>query len=114
MRRVLSLLALASLAFAPAPFPKSERPVHESEQAKRVRLLHECRRRLDELGVQWQVVAGPHGDVGRFRVRVATRAGTLGMSGDHPVEGGDLAGTLRRLADQAGEFWHKAHAESQQ
>jgi hypothetical protein len=36
-----------------------------------------------------------------------------GMSGDRPVNG-DLAGALRRLAEQAGEFRLKAHAESQQ
>jgi hypothetical protein len=112
MRRIVLTFTLLSLAFAPAPFPRTERTAHESEQAKQVRLLHECRRRLDELGVKWQVVAGPRGNVVRFRVRVTTRNGAWGMNGDHPVEGGDLAGTLRLLADQVGDFAREAAADN--
>jgi hypothetical protein len=58
------------------------------------------------------VVAGPRGDAVRFNVRVVTRDATWGMNGDHPVDG-DLAGTLRRLAEQAGKFRLKVHAERQ-
>jgi hypothetical protein len=91
--RILTLLlALSALAFAPAPFPKSERPAaRESEQMRRDRLLHECRRRLDELGVKWRLE----------RQSVIFNAqqpnGGGGMAGSWGVQGGDLTGTLRRI-----------------
>jgi hypothetical protein len=94
MRRIVLTLTLLSLAFAPAPLPKAARPVRESEQAKQVRLLNECRRRLDGLGVTWQVVAGPRGDVVRFSVRVVTRNATWWTNGDAPVAGVRKEGRL--------------------
>jgi hypothetical protein len=110
MRRVVLTLTLLSLAFAPAPFPKAQRPARESEQTRQERLLRECRRRLDELGVKWQVVAGPRGDVVRFRLRMRMPNGTWGMDGERPIEGGDLTGALRWIAERTGEFAQKALA----
>jgi len=48
---VTLLLAAPSLAFAPAPFPKTERPAERKSEAAQLR---ECLRRLDELGVSWR------------------------------------------------------------
>lgn len=102
MRRIALplLLALASLAFAPAPFQKAERRDRESPEQKRRRDLAECRRLLDGLGVKWQVVPGPRGDVVRFGVRGASPGGGWSASGERPVRGGDLAATLRAIAGQ--------------
>jgi hypothetical protein len=93
MRRIALPLAFAllSLGFAPAPFPKAARPARESEQRKQDRLLRECRRRLDELGVRWRLER--HSVV--FSVRHPSGGG--GMGGSYGVDDGDVAGTLRRV-----------------
>jgi hypothetical protein len=74
---LLLLLAVLSLGFAPAPFPKSERPARESEQTRQERLLRACVRRLDELGVCWTL-----------------RVGSVGFSVQHPGGSGDLRGSV--------------------
>jgi hypothetical protein len=55
MRRIVltPLLAVLSLAFAPAPFPKAERRPREPEH---VRQVWEYDARLRELGVTWELV----------------------------------------------------------
>jgi hypothetical protein len=90
-------LAVLSLAFAPAPFPKSER-ARESEQTRQARLLNECRRRLDELGVRWRLER--HSVV--FYVRHP--GGNSGLGGDYGVDDGDVASTLCRVVVRAEEF----------
>ena len=97
MRRIVLTLTLLSLGFAPAPFPKTDRTPHETEQAKQVRILNQYRRALDELGVKWQVVHEPNRDVVRYSVRVATPNGGWGMRGECIVLNDDLTDTLRRL-----------------
>jgi hypothetical protein len=100
MRRLALLLlplVVAPVVGAPAPFPKAERRPRESEQAKRDRLLHECKRRLDELGVKWRLerqsvifnVQHPNGG---------------GMGGSWGVQNGDLTGTLRRVVARVEQF----------
>jgi hypothetical protein len=98
MRLLAVTLALAvlSLAFAPAPFPKAERPARESEQRKQERLLYECRRRLDELGIEWRL----EGHSVTFIVR---RPGG-GMGGSYGVQRGDVAGTLRQVVASVEEY----------
>jgi hypothetical protein len=88
----LCLLALSSLAFAPAPLPRRDR---EAPHKRQERLLAECVRRLDELGVKWQAEDRD----GRRSVRftVAHPSGNSGMGGDFTVHGGDLPGALRRV-----------------
>jgi hypothetical protein len=110
MRRIVLtlLLALLSLGFAPAPFPKAERPpARESEQARRDRLLYECRQRLHELGVEWRVEERGDRRSVRFSVRHPGGKGTLG--GDWGVSGGDLTRTLRQVVVRVEEFLGLAH-----
>jgi hypothetical protein len=92
MRRIVLTLpfVLLSLAFAPAPFAKPQRSPRETEQAKRDRVLHECRRRLDELGVTWRLDRQSV----FFNVRHPNGGG---MGGSWGVRAGDVAGTLRRV-----------------
>jgi hypothetical protein len=99
MRLVAMTLAFAllSLAFAPAPFPKAERQ-GESEQRKQERLLRECRRRLDELGVKWRL----QGDSVVFSFRQPVGSGQIG--GSWGVDDGDVARTLRRVIVLAEEY----------
>src|SRR4051794_6607320 len=68
------LLALSSLAFAPAPLPK-----RETAQQREKREVAECARLLGELGVKWSVAAGRGGQVVRYFVEVsqATRSGSM-------------------------------------
>jgi hypothetical protein len=93
MRRIaLTLsLCLVSLGFAPAPFPRAERPIPPTQQQ---RALAECVRRLDELGVQWQVLADQHGPTVHF---AASRPGRS-LSGSRCVAEGGLPETLREVA----------------
>jgi hypothetical protein len=99
MRLVLLTLAFAvlSLGFAPAPFPKAERPERESEQTRRSRLLRECQRRLDELGVRWRLERSSV----VFSVRHPSGGG---MGGSYGVDDGDVAGTLRRVVARVEEY----------
>jgi hypothetical protein len=96
---VLTLaLALPSLAFAPAPFPKAERPARESEQTRQERLLYECRRRLDELGVRWRLERRSV----VFNVQHPNGGG--GMGGSYGVYDGDVARTLRMVVVGVEEY----------
>jgi hypothetical protein len=103
MRRaaLVLMLALSSLAFAPAPFPKAERRGPESPEQKQRRELAQCRRRLDELGVKWQLEGG-----GRtVRFRVSRPDGRATMGGSFGVIGGDLSAALRRLVRSVENFF---------
>jgi hypothetical protein len=91
MRRFVLTFTLLSLAFAPAPFQKSERPARESQQAKQDRLLRECQQRLDELGVKWSL------ERQSVIFNVQQPGGGGGMEGSWGVQNGDLTGTLRRI-----------------
>jgi hypothetical protein len=93
------LLALSSLAFAPAPFPKSERPVRETQQARQERVLREWRR-LDDLGVSWRVV----NDDGCDWVRFTFRNGGVGR---WRVRDGDLPSALFKVAELVVEDAHR-------
>jgi hypothetical protein len=83
-------LALQSLGFAPAPMPRTRR---EAPPPSRERLLAECRRRLDELGVRWRLEDRNGRRMVRFSVQHPNGGG---MSGADSVDG-DLADTLRDL-----------------
>jgi len=91
-------LCLCSLAFAPAPLP---RPDGERPARKRERRLAECRRRLDELGVEWKLVPSNEGVAVRFTVRVRRggMGGTFGVSGDR-----DLVNTLLAVISAVENF----------
>ena len=111
MRRAALTLLLAALplGFAPAPLPRRDR---EPAAPKRQRELAECRRLLDELGVKWEVVAGPRGGFLRYSVEVRTPGGGSERSGVLPVRGGDLAGTLLRLVREARDFAREVRESS--
>jgi hypothetical protein len=98
MRLLTLTLTLLSLAFAPAPFPKAARQPRESEQARRDRLLHECRRRLDELAVKWRL------ERQSVIFTVQHPSGGGGMGGTWGVRDGDLAVTLRRIIDRVEQY----------
>ena len=85
---VTLLLALLSLAFAPAPFPKVCR---ETEQP---RLVRQYDARLRELGVRWQL----HQEWRRQSVSVEIREGeTVSLIGRYEVLEGGLADTLEAI-----------------
>jgi hypothetical protein len=98
MRRIVLTLALLSLAFAPAPFPRIVRPARESEQTKQDRLVRECQRRLDDLGVKWRL------ERNSVIFTVHSPIGSSVISGDVPVHDGDVASTLRRVVARAEEL----------
>ena len=102
MRRlaVTLLLALSSLAFAPAPLPKRDR---EPASQKRQREVAALTRRLDELRVVRWVIDGPDGrPILRFnRDHPEGRGGT---GGAFAVIDGDLASVLRRIITQVEEY----------
>ena len=77
--RLAVAFALLSLAFAPAPFPKAERPTRQMLQQ---RAISECVRRLEELGVRWELSL----DNGRGRVDFGVR----GLAGASWFRNGDL------------------------
>src|SRR5262245_58977280 len=90
------LLALSSLAFAPAPLPRQGR---EARWRSQERLVAECRRRLDELGVRWRL---ERGDGWRsVRYAVAHPSGGSSIGGVFYVDGGDLAAALRAVISEA-------------
>ena len=82
------LLAVSSLAFAPAPLP---RPDRETPAQKRERRLAECRRRLDELGVTW-------------RLEVRGGRPMLRYSISHPNAGGRISSIVWAEGDLADEL----------
>jgi hypothetical protein len=85
------LLALSSLAFAPAPLPRRD---SEAKQKSQERLLRVCSRRLDDLGVKWKQARTEGGHpVVQFVVERPEGKGS--MSGGFPIYGDDLPGTLR-------------------
>jgi hypothetical protein len=95
MRRIALtlLLALSSLAFAPAPLPKADR----RPEPPRVREMRECERELRRLGVAtWAVVNRDGKDYVHFETR--GQKGAHDLVGHYPVLGGDLARTLREIA----------------
>ena len=96
------LLALSSLAFAPAPLPRTHR---DGAQQRRQRLLSECRRRLDELGVKWRLE--DRGGRPMLRFSVMHPNGRTGMGGADSVDG-DLADTLRDLVKSVEAFFRNS------
>ena len=94
MRRIVLtlLLALLSLAFAPAPLPKAERATHRRSEAA---LVRECLRRLDELGVKWQIEYKGRRPLVRYRVVWAGFGGSV-QPGD-----GELLRVLRGIVANA-------------
>jgi hypothetical protein len=102
---VLALLALTDLnpsQAAPAPLPRRDR---EAPRARQQPLLDECRRRLDELKVEWRVVDQDGRRLVRFGVDHPNGRGGA-MGGSFQVNGDDLAGTLRQVIKQV-EFYFK-------
>jgi hypothetical protein len=57
-------LALVSLGFAPAPFPRAK---HRDQQTPEERAMRACEKRLDELGVRWQLTSRNGRDRVTFR-----------------------------------------------
>jgi hypothetical protein len=95
MRRIVLtlLVALPSLAFAPAPFPKPERPARESEEA---RLVREYDARLRDLGVTWKLRT----DYVRHHVSFEIRNGkTLDFTGSCTVNDGNVLAALMTILD---------------
>ena len=96
------LLALSALAFAPAPVP---RPDRVTPAQKRERRLEECSRRLDELGVKWELVRDNEGLAVRFTLSVrgvGNLGGTFGVSGDR-----DLVNTLPDVIREVDDFYRR-------
>src|SRR4051794_2812306 len=91
--------ALLSLAFAPAPFPRAERPTRETRQQG---LMRECVRRLAELGVEWSVHELGEQVAVQFTVNRPNNSGQMG--GWHPTERDNLLATLQNVARQAERF----------
>jgi hypothetical protein len=88
MRRVaLTLgLALLSLAFAPAPFPKTDR------LTPRQREMLECERQLEALGITWRLEQRGEDLI------VVFVAGPGRLCNECRADDEDLAVTLRRVA----------------
>jgi len=109
-RRIALLLCLASfvtpplLRAVPAPLPRRDR---EPAVRKRERRMAECRRRLDELGVQWSVEASE----GRpSSVQIVVRDPRSGgrLRGHFAVGGdGDLLRTLLDVVREVERFKDK-------
>lgn len=92
------LFALASLAFAPAPFPRRDR---ETPARKRERVLSEYARRLDRLGVKWEVMDNG-GPAVRYDVRHPKDDSTFG--GSIQFFGSDLPQVLLELIERVEAF----------
>ena len=99
MRRFLLLVAVLSLAFAPAPFPRADRQTRETRQQS---LMLECVGRLAELGVEWSVHELGERVAVQFTVNRPNNAGQMG--GWHPTERDNLLATLQNVARQAERF----------
>jgi hypothetical protein len=101
MRRLLLTLTLLSLAFAPAPWPKTH---HRTPRERQV--LGECARRLDELGVRWELLSDGSGRRAvSFGFKRHLKIGGLG--GDVTVKGDDLPGALREVILRAESFFNR-------
>src|SRR5262245_26871003 len=94
MRRIVLTLALLSLAFAPAPFPKAER----RPETERQRAMRECHGRLEALGVRWRLEYRQGGGVLFYSLRGSDGA----QKGETCTDvSGDLLGALQRVARYA-------------
>jgi hypothetical protein len=99
---LLALLVLAvasSASAAPAPLPRRD---SEPAAQKRERALAEYRRKLDEMGVKWQVVDHQGRPIVRFNVQHPN--GRSGMGGGFPVNNGALVGTLQNVIRRVEAF----------
>ena len=101
MRRIALplLLALSSLAFAPAPLPRQDRRTEQRRQWEVAALT----RRLDELRVVRWVIDGPDGRP-MLRFNRDHPEGRGGTGGAFAVIDGDLASVLRRIITQVEEY----------
>ena len=90
------LLALPSLGFAPAPFPKAERAGPREAQQRRA--VREYQSRLREFGLTCELVVGDGGPYLRFGMR-NPKGGGVEHLGSYPVRDGDVAGTLRLMIE---------------
>ena len=90
---LLITLSVALMGFAPAPLPRPER---ERPAQKRERRLAECRRRLDELGVSWELV--DHNGRQAVRFSIPHPNGRSRISSILWADG-DLADVLRNLVE---------------
>jgi hypothetical protein len=97
MPRLAVTLALAvlSLAFAPAPFPRAERPKRQTQQ----QAMGECVRRLNELNVRWELSL----DHGRGRVDFAVRG--RGYAGACWFRDDELLAALRDVIEMVERFY---------
>ena len=100
---VTLLLAAPSLAFAPAPFPKTERPAERKSEAAQLR---ECLRRLDELGVSWRFEVRDGRRLLEYSVSRTAGAGGggVGIGGAFEIRDGNLLPGLRRVVARAERF----------
>jgi hypothetical protein len=87
------LLTLASLAFAPAPFPKAQRRPQETEESRATRRYDA---RLRELVVSWELRTGTARKLVRFEVR---NRRTLEYAGHCEVGDGGLPAALEAILD---------------
>ena len=87
-------LALLSLGFAPAPFPKSER----RPETERQRALRDCEGRLEALGVRWRLEYCQGGSVLFYSLRGSDGAQKGETCTDAP---GDVLAALQRVARYA-------------
>jgi hypothetical protein len=85
-------LAVLSLGFAPAPFPKADRAAARGGED---RLMRAYLRRLDELGVEWRFEDRGGRPLIRYNVCRAGYGGSI-QPGD-----GNLLGALRSIVENA-------------
>jgi hypothetical protein len=90
---LLALLALSSLAFAPAPLPRRDRETLDQRRAREWAALVA---RLKELRVNWEVERGRGGPVLRAEIDFGGGESEIGF---WPVSGGDLLAALRQAAE---------------
>src|SRR5437870_4443064 len=91
MRRIALTLALAvlSLAFAPAPFPRAGRASRDAGE----RLMRECEARLRALGLSWRLVSLE--EQPWICLESHDRNGVVNYRDWHRVEGDDVPRSLR-------------------